>query len=274
MAKPDFNKRVISESMQFLKLQNYDVLISLEVTPQYKLEAEKAGLEYIELHVADFQSPSIQICDTVFDIIDNAAEAGKQVGLHCGEGFGRTGMVLAAVKLKELICNMSFDELLEEELSEDIKLGDKRSSNHAMCTPLVKQVIDEIRAVSRSEEAVETREQVQVLCDYQAYVTHQQKSLLQETQAGELAESLQTEFTIQKTKHLEVRVLLDFKSGLEDILDTEALATFVEDFMQTDDYRKLASISEITDTSVISEIDALILEKSKALIANPIIKPD
>lgn len=58
------------------------------------------GIEYKQMNVKDFTPPSIEICEAVFQTIKEASEAGKKVGAHCGEGFGRIGTILAAVKLK------------------------------------------------------------------------------------------------------------------------------------------------------------------------------
>ena len=173
MARPSFSGQDPKQACEFLKKEGYTTLISLDYEQKNDKIATDAGLTYVNQNVLDFTAPSIEQLDQIYDNINNCVAGGGKPAIHCGEGFGRTGTVLAAIKLKELMLAAPMDELDNQEMSESVHLGHYGGNKSVLCTPMVKQAIELVRACQGSGNSVENQLQVDQLCKYGDHILKQ-----------------------------------------------------------------------------------------------------
>ena len=59
------------------------------------------NFEYLHSPIVDFTAPILETLKSVTDFIEEIRNRNKPVVVHCGEGKGRTGTILAAYLIKE-----------------------------------------------------------------------------------------------------------------------------------------------------------------------------
>jgi atypical dual specificity phosphatase len=83
------------EELQWLRQQGIEVLISLTEEPPWRQWVNEAGLMQVHVPVIDMQPPTQEQLEMSITTISRAHERQMGVGIHCGAGLGRTGVVLA-----------------------------------------------------------------------------------------------------------------------------------------------------------------------------------
>jgi atypical dual specificity phosphatase len=90
MARPDG-----VEELAWLRAHGIQVLLSLTEDPPRRDWINEAGLLLMHVPVVDMEPPTQEQLDLCVSTINRANEHGMGVGVHCGAGLGRTGVVLA-----------------------------------------------------------------------------------------------------------------------------------------------------------------------------------
>jgi atypical dual specificity phosphatase len=83
------------EELQWLRQQGIEVLISLTEDSLRRQWINDAGLMLVHVPVPDMHPPTQEQLDRCMEAITRAHERRLGVGVHCGAGMGRTGVVLA-----------------------------------------------------------------------------------------------------------------------------------------------------------------------------------
>ena len=191
LARPGHaGKQSIPSVLDYLQDHQFHTLVSLENPKENKetkrLILEKKSLQYNQKHaIEDFQPPTIAAMDDIYTIVRDNALQGKKTAIHCAAGLGRTGSILAALKLKEMMLAMSSETLqnLSNKANQEIAFGEYarryRKDEKWLCTPLVKEAVESVRSQGGSYNInyVENEDQIDRLCEYQAHLV---KSILQE----------------------------------------------------------------------------------------------
>lgn len=90
MARPES-----PEELAWLREQGIQVLVSLVEEPLRRDWVNDAGLMVIHIPVVDMEAPTQGQIEQAVHAINKAGQAGLGVGVHCGAGLGRTGVMLA-----------------------------------------------------------------------------------------------------------------------------------------------------------------------------------
>jgi atypical dual specificity phosphatase len=90
MGRPD-----ALEELQWLRQQGLEILISLTEEPPRRDWINEAGLLLVHIPVIDMEAPAQDQLDKSVSTILRANERHMGVGVHCGAGLGRTGVILA-----------------------------------------------------------------------------------------------------------------------------------------------------------------------------------
>jgi len=83
--------------LQWLRQQGIQVLLSLTEDPLRRDWINEAGLLAVHVPMTDMEPPSQDDLDRCMKAIAKAHNHELGVGVHCGAGLGRTGVVLACV---------------------------------------------------------------------------------------------------------------------------------------------------------------------------------
>jgi len=83
------------EDLQWLRKQGIEILISLTEDPPPRSWVNEAGLMLVHVPVTDMEAPTQEQLDKCVSTILRANAANMGVGVHCGAGLGRTGVIVA-----------------------------------------------------------------------------------------------------------------------------------------------------------------------------------
>lgn len=83
------------DELEGLRREGIELLISLTEEPPRRDWINEAGLFLLHVPVEDMQPPSAEQIDQCLSVIARAHERKLGVGVHCGAGLGRTGVILA-----------------------------------------------------------------------------------------------------------------------------------------------------------------------------------
>ena len=85
-----------ADDLVWLRKQGIELLISLTEDPPRRDWVNDAGLLVMHVPVEDMEAPTQGQLDRCISAIERANGQGMGVGVHCGAGLGRTGVILAA----------------------------------------------------------------------------------------------------------------------------------------------------------------------------------
>lgn len=162
LARPDNGQDPI-RTMEHLKKNRVSVIFGLDVLPQFISMAERLGIVYFDVSIPDFTAPDLQLYDRVYEEVLKYAVDDQKVAIHCRGGIGRTGTILAALKLKEMSKIGLFFEG-DTALDRAVVCLD---SHPVLATVNVNAAVLAIRKIAGNEHAVETSEQIESLCRYE-----------------------------------------------------------------------------------------------------------
>lgn len=90
LARPDG-----PQELAWLREQGIQLLVSLQEESLRRDWVNDAGLMLLHIPVEDMEAPTQEQIDRAVTAINRANQAGLGVGVHCGAGLGRTGVMLA-----------------------------------------------------------------------------------------------------------------------------------------------------------------------------------
>lgn len=164
LARLDYGGQNIEETLMYLKKRDINTIFGLDASSKFIIIAHKLGLNYVDVTIKDFSAPDISLYDFIYKQIIEEEANGKKVAIHCFGGIGRTGTILAALKLKEFA---QLECFYEEEPLKNTIIDLPYSQGPISCTLNVRNAIIAVREVPGSEKAVEAEVQVQSLCQYE-----------------------------------------------------------------------------------------------------------
>lgn len=154
LAKPNYCRQDPRPVFDYLKAQNIGVVFGLEGEPEFLAMASEVGIKYIDVSIPDFTAPNLTLYDEVYEELIKQNRLGKKIAIHCHGGMGRTGTVLAALKLREMALSDIFYQMPPE-------------ANAHMAIQL-------LRKLPGNRHIIETKEQETSLCDYSSLL-HQRR---------------------------------------------------------------------------------------------------
>jgi hypothetical protein len=166
LARPDYQQDP-EKVIRYLKVQGVSSIFGLDLSSSLISLAQRYELKYFNVSIPDFSAPDISVYDLIYETVLAEHLKGHQVAVHCRAGIGRTGVVLAALKLKELAQDSSFYESSQERQSL-VKIS---FSPHPLpVTSNVFKAIELIRAVPGNEDVIEVADQIESLHIYENHL--------------------------------------------------------------------------------------------------------
>ncbi|GIB24668.1 hypothetical protein VCSRO185_3463 [Vibrio cholerae] len=172
-SRPDWSTNDVNQWLSNLSDNNTKIVLALAPNNEVQTSAHKYGITYIPLLIENdngFGTPSIEFFEYAWSVLESNKIDSGNVLIHCGEGMGRTGTMLAAIKLKDMFLN---NKTKSQTLNETIKLGHYETIDNRVCkcSSLVKDAINYVRSLSvESSNSVEMKKQVERLNEYEKYL--------------------------------------------------------------------------------------------------------
>ena len=94
MAEPWLPK--MTQTLSLLRQAGIGVIVTLTEESPYSRHYREAGFHHLHSPIDDTRAPSPEQMDHILAFIDGHMDAGRAAAVHCLEGRGRTGTVLAA----------------------------------------------------------------------------------------------------------------------------------------------------------------------------------
>ena len=154
----------VKKTLIYLKKQGVSKVFGLQAEPVYSTLARHFGVDYVDATIPDFTAPDIALYDQVYDEIERQATVGKKVAIHCHGGMGRTGTVLAALKIREM---MQKNPLFLLPMEETYIVGADLDTN---CSKIVYDAVAYVRSLPGSDLAIESIGQLESLCAYERHL--------------------------------------------------------------------------------------------------------
>lgn len=87
----------LAEQLARLRRLGYGAVLTLTEQPLDSAALAAAGLEGLHLPIADSAAPTRSQADQAVEFVSECNHRGKAVFVHCFAGYGRTGVMLAAI---------------------------------------------------------------------------------------------------------------------------------------------------------------------------------
>ena len=164
LARPDFHQDPV-ETMSYLRSRRVGTIFGLDSSPRFFTLASQFEMAYVDASIPDFTAPSIELFDKVHQGMIEQARHGRIIAVHCRQGLGRTGTVLAALKLREMSHSESF---LESGTKSDCMV--QVYDSPVKCTQNVRDAVIAVRAFDGCGGAVEVKDQIDCLSLYEEHL--------------------------------------------------------------------------------------------------------
>lgn len=170
MARPNYKGMDVNKGLRYVKNQGYDVIIGLNDKYNLTQSAFKNGLKYYYVPMKDFNSTPIKPADLNYIYETIILESPNKIAIHCGAGTGRTGTVLASLKLREKL-EQQWLVNSDYELFKEVGLKNVEIM-YTLCTGVVADTINSIRAFDPmpGDASIENCNDVNTLSEYEVYL--------------------------------------------------------------------------------------------------------
>lgn len=184
MRHPSNQGRIsLENACKILKYQGFTQMISLdsrnsEIVERAWVDPSHARNLY---EIEDFRTPTNEQMLEICKIAKETARKDHKLLIHCGEGWGRSGMILSGLKLLSILQNKSSDDPYwrQEPLKNaSVNLERHEYNNYVITTSIVAEAIHTIRSVdqlttnaeSTEGSSVEKEEQVKFLENFELFL--------------------------------------------------------------------------------------------------------
>lgn len=175
-----------------LKKRGFTHLLALDVEKEKVISevwcSDDKKREFKLVSVQDLEAPTDIDLQEIASFVKSKAKKGENVTIYCGEGWGRTGTVIASLTLRHLLEEALTDKgelesyfRNDNKLNKEIELGSKGRFQKVLITSFVEKAITMIRDIdhmngdsnSTNGASVETKEQVQSLLDLEERIINE-----------------------------------------------------------------------------------------------------
>jgi hypothetical protein len=228
-------------SFQTLKDTGHKTMISLDDRKEEIMEesCRTNSIERIVSNVKDFTPPSEDQYKEIYDIVKKSTDP---VVIHCGEGYGRTGSVLAGIMIQAALENMTPNQLLNhntENRTCSIQTGHYDGNKTYQVSDLVYSTIINLRSLTKAPpstngDSVENGDQINSLLELESSLVNQYKKDF-ETELPTLIEAFETlKLRYQEQDHVSIKKLEALSSFCEKYKDPINLPSFQKDLQELD----------------------------------------